>query len=330
MWNSARLWEFELSPNLGQPHSALPHGLYRGQALQSLCLTWAIRPPPKSSIGLAFDDSLGDPGGPCPQDLFKIMQFSGNFDGKTPVVSTFWAQGPLGSKLGWAPLTKILNPPLWLPSLQGYISYFSVSLFTRFTASSGHSSWEAFWSLFGCESSSSLSGQLSSNTCGELLEVQHQQCPEVLALTHCHQDLGKLRLNQKPHQMCGYLQAQWSAGCCGNDLSKTFFLVTLKCWKMPNHTKHLKLSNNSVGQKKSSKYLTTKRHSQKDNASHKLPGLGAINFKWDIGQLMFLPSVWSRTGGDEDCTGHVYPNCGLPETVSLPSAFQCSFPKSST
>ncbi len=40
------------------------------------------------------------------------MQFSGNFKGKPPILSYFWAQGPLGSKLLWGPLTKILDPPL--------------------------------------------------------------------------------------------------------------------------------------------------------------------------------------------------------------------------
>ncbi len=40
------------------------------------------------------------------------MQFSGNFKGKTPILSKFWAQAPpLRSKLRWAPLTKILDPP---------------------------------------------------------------------------------------------------------------------------------------------------------------------------------------------------------------------------
>ncbi len=56
-----------------------------------------------------------DPGGspPCLQDFFKIMQFSGNFRGKTPILSKFWPQGPpWGQKLCWAPLTKILDPCL--------------------------------------------------------------------------------------------------------------------------------------------------------------------------------------------------------------------------
>ncbi len=42
---------------------------------------------------------------PLPPDFFfKIIQFSGNFNGKT-ILSNFWAQGPppLGSKLRWAP-----------------------------------------------------------------------------------------------------------------------------------------------------------------------------------------------------------------------------------
>ncbi len=53
------------------------------------------------------------PGLPCPQDFFKIMQFSGNLKGKTPILSKVWAQGPpLGSKLHWATLTKLLDPRL--------------------------------------------------------------------------------------------------------------------------------------------------------------------------------------------------------------------------
>ena len=37
------------------------------------------------------------PGGPsplCPQEFFKIMQFSGNFKGKPLNLSKFWTQGP--------------------------------------------------------------------------------------------------------------------------------------------------------------------------------------------------------------------------------------------
>ncbi len=48
-----------------------------------------------------------DPGGPAPlpQDFFLNMQFSGNFKGKTPILSKLWAQAPppLGSKLRWDP-----------------------------------------------------------------------------------------------------------------------------------------------------------------------------------------------------------------------------------
>ncbi len=41
---------------------------------------------------------------PCPQEFFKIKQFSRNFNGKTPILSNFWAQGPpLGLKLHWPP-----------------------------------------------------------------------------------------------------------------------------------------------------------------------------------------------------------------------------------
>ncbi len=47
----------------------------------------------------------------CPQDFFKIMQFAGNFKGKTPILSQVWAQvPPLGVKTLLAPLTKILDP----------------------------------------------------------------------------------------------------------------------------------------------------------------------------------------------------------------------------
>ncbi len=45
-----------------------------------------------------------------PRFFFKIMQFSGNFKGKPPILSKCWAQGPsLGSKQHRAPLTKILD-----------------------------------------------------------------------------------------------------------------------------------------------------------------------------------------------------------------------------
>ncbi len=48
----------------------------------------------------------------CPQDFFfKIMQSSGNFE-------QILGSGPLGSKLRWAPLTKILDPPLILHKKQ--------------------------------------------------------------------------------------------------------------------------------------------------------------------------------------------------------------------
>ncbi len=48
-------------------------------------------------------DSLVDPGGPgglgpLAPKIFKIMLFLGNFKGKTPVVSKFWAHGPVGVK----------------------------------------------------------------------------------------------------------------------------------------------------------------------------------------------------------------------------------------
>ena len=49
-------------------------------------------------------------GPPCPQDVFKIMQFSGNFKGKPPMLSKFCAQSPLGSKNSAGPPLTILDP----------------------------------------------------------------------------------------------------------------------------------------------------------------------------------------------------------------------------
>ncbi len=46
---------------------------------------------------------------PCPQDFFKIMQFSGNFKGRPPILSTFWAQGPPRVQTPLGHLTKILD-----------------------------------------------------------------------------------------------------------------------------------------------------------------------------------------------------------------------------
>ena len=45
--------------------------------------------------------------------FFKIIQFSGNFNGKPPILSKFWAQGlALLGQNSAGPLTKILDPPL--------------------------------------------------------------------------------------------------------------------------------------------------------------------------------------------------------------------------
>ncbi len=63
---------------------------------------------------LEYRDPQADPGvpwgpTPCPKDFLKIMQFSGNFKGRTLILSKFWAQGPsLESKLYWA--TPDQNP----------------------------------------------------------------------------------------------------------------------------------------------------------------------------------------------------------------------------
>ncbi len=48
---------------------------------------------------------------PCHQVFFQNHAAFRQFKGKTPILSKFWAQGPLGSKLHWAPLTKILDSP---------------------------------------------------------------------------------------------------------------------------------------------------------------------------------------------------------------------------
>ena len=47
----------------------------------------------------------GSGGPPCPHDLFKIMQFSGNW-------ANFGLRDPLGVKICWPPLTKILDLPM--------------------------------------------------------------------------------------------------------------------------------------------------------------------------------------------------------------------------
>ncbi len=69
--------------------------------------------------------------GPCPQDFFfKIMQFSGNFKGKTPILSKFWAHA---RKQLHCPLTKILD-------LRLDLTMFAVS-----------SSWKGTWNHFVIE-----------------------------------------------------------------------------------------------------------------------------------------------------------------------------------
>ncbi len=45
-------------------------------------------------------------GPPCPQDFFKIMQFSDNFKGKIPILSKCWVQAPLGVKTPLGPPDK--------------------------------------------------------------------------------------------------------------------------------------------------------------------------------------------------------------------------------
>ncbi len=44
------------------------------------------------------------PGPPLPPRFLQLMQFSGNFKGKSPILSKFWAQGPpLGVKIPLGP-----------------------------------------------------------------------------------------------------------------------------------------------------------------------------------------------------------------------------------
>ncbi len=63
---------------------------------------------------LGSHDPQADPGGPggpaplAPKIFFKIMPFSGNFRGRNAGPGP----GPLGWKLCWPSLTKILDPPL--------------------------------------------------------------------------------------------------------------------------------------------------------------------------------------------------------------------------
>ena len=86
---------------------------------------------------------------PYPQDFFKIMQFSGNFKGKTPILSKFWAQGPppLGSKLRWAALTKILDAPLNVTFSFYSLTSHPESLFLFEKACQWQSTkWQVMWS----------------------------------------------------------------------------------------------------------------------------------------------------------------------------------------
>ena len=55
-------------------------------AVVSCPMSWRRREP--------LSPQHGSRGPPCPQDFLKIMQFLGNFKGKPPILSTFWAQGP--------------------------------------------------------------------------------------------------------------------------------------------------------------------------------------------------------------------------------------------
>ena len=58
--------------------------------------------------------ALGDWALPCPQDFFKIMQFSGTFRGKPLFWANFGLRPPLWVKIPLVPLTKILDPRLYV------------------------------------------------------------------------------------------------------------------------------------------------------------------------------------------------------------------------
>ncbi len=47
-----------------------------------------------TNLSPADPGGLCGPGPPCSQEFSKIMQFSGNFKGKNPILRKFWAQGP--------------------------------------------------------------------------------------------------------------------------------------------------------------------------------------------------------------------------------------------
>ncbi len=88
--------------------------LGRDSIVPCFAQSWVQNQQTENVSGVTLEDSGGPwgPGPPCPQDFFKIMQFSEDFKGKTPILSKFQALAPLGSKLCWAPLTKILDPRL--------------------------------------------------------------------------------------------------------------------------------------------------------------------------------------------------------------------------
>ena len=81
----------------------------RGRLMLWLCPS--VHCPPSGKLMQFWATYVGG-GISCPQDFFEIMQFAGNFKGNPPILSKFWAQGPLAIKLGRAPLTKILDPRL--------------------------------------------------------------------------------------------------------------------------------------------------------------------------------------------------------------------------
>ena len=72
-------------------------------------------PWPRQNSGLNCQKQVQGgpaPPPPAPPKFLQTHAVLRRFFRKTPILSTFWAQAPLGSKLCWAPLTKILDPSL--------------------------------------------------------------------------------------------------------------------------------------------------------------------------------------------------------------------------
>ncbi len=93
----------------------------RDPQLEGGLALWGVSPVgvawqgcPTQGVSLAGGQPCGggsSPGPPCPPIfVVQIMQFSGNFKGKTPILSKFWAQGPLWGQNSAAPWSKRSAP----------------------------------------------------------------------------------------------------------------------------------------------------------------------------------------------------------------------------